>query len=82
MSYLEQSQNRTRTLARVLGPFLVIVGVTAVARASDMRGLVSQFTANPVLSWVTGAFYVGWISTATQPTSHAPGSASDLPRAA
>jgi hypothetical protein len=155
MSHLEQSQNRTRMLARVLGPFLVIVGVTAVARASDMRELVAQFTANLVWPWVTGAFillfglviialhqywrgtaaiivsllgwlialrglfllafpktfgsiansmvgaqgwwvtaciafalvglylaYVGWISTATRPTSHAPSSASDLPRAA
>jgi hypothetical protein len=56
MGDLEQSQNRTRTLARALGPFLVIVCTTAVARASEMRGLLSQFTANSVWPWVTGAF--------------------------
>ena len=155
MSSLEQSQTRTRMFARVLGPFLVIVDVTAVARASDMRGLLSQFTANSLWPWVTGAFillfglviiaahqywrgaaaivvsllgwlialrglfllafpktfdsvansmigaqvwwvavcialalvglyltYVGWIPAASRPTSQAPGSTPDLPRAA
>lgn len=28
--------------ARVLGPFLVIVDVTAVVRTSDMKGLLSE----------------------------------------
>lgn len=42
--------------ARVLGPFLVIVDVTAVARTSDMRGLLSEFEASSVWSWVAGAF--------------------------
>jgi hypothetical protein len=42
--------------ARVLGPFLVIVDVTAVLRSSHMRGLLSEFTANAVWSWVAGAF--------------------------
>lgn len=42
--------------ARVLGPFLVIVDVTAVVRASDMRGLVSEFAANSLWPWVAGAF--------------------------
>ena len=42
--------------ARVLGPFLVIVDVTAVVRASDMRGLLSDFVANPLWAWVAGAF--------------------------
>ena len=41
--------------ARVLGPYLVIVTVT-VARASDVRTLVSEFHANSVWPWVTGAF--------------------------
>ncbi|WP_249025621.1 hypothetical protein [Mycobacterium branderi] len=42
--------------ARVLGPFLVVVDVTALARASDMRGLLSDFEANSLWTWVTGAF--------------------------
>jgi hypothetical protein len=56
MSASEQSQARTRMFARVLGPFLVIADVTVVARASDMRALLSQFTANSLWPWVTGAF--------------------------
>ncbi len=42
--------------ARVLGPYLVIVTITAVARASQMRTLASEFGANPAWAWVTGAF--------------------------
>jgi hypothetical protein len=42
--------------ARALGPFLAIVTVTAVVRASDMRTLLSDFAGNPVWPWVTGAF--------------------------
>ena len=55
MSNLEQ-QLRTRTFARVLGPFFVIVATTTVARASDMRTLLSDFEANAAWPWVTGAF--------------------------
>ena len=51
-----QSQTRTRMFSRVLGPFLIIVDVTAVARASDMQSLLSQFEANSLWTWVTGAF--------------------------
>ncbi|MEB3981554.1 hypothetical protein OQ968_09785 [Mycobacterium sp. 663a-19] len=42
--------------ARVLGPFLVIVVATTVARASDMRRLLSDFEASAAWPWVTGAF--------------------------
>jgi hypothetical protein len=42
--------------ARVLGPYLVIITLTAVARASQMRTLASEFGANPVWAFVTGAF--------------------------
>jgi hypothetical protein len=56
MSSSQQAQTRTRMFARVLGPFLIIVDVTAVARASDMRGLLSEFTANSLWPWVAGAF--------------------------
>jgi hypothetical protein len=51
-----QSQERTRILSRALGPFLVVVDVTAVARASDMQTLLSQFEANSLWTWVVGAF--------------------------
>ena len=56
MSSSQESQHSTRMFARVLGPFLVISCVTAVVRASDMRALVTDFGANPVWPWVTGAF--------------------------
>lgn len=51
-----QAQSRTRVFARALGPFLVIADATAVARASDMQALLSQFEANSLWTWVTGAF--------------------------
>lgn len=49
-------QTMTRMFARVLGPFLVIVDVTAMVRSSDMQGLLSQFEANSLWTFVTGAF--------------------------
>lgn len=52
------TQTRTRTFARVMGPFLVIVTTTAIARATDMRMLLSEFHASSVWPWVTGAFVV------------------------
>jgi hypothetical protein len=42
--------------ARVLGPFFIIVAATTVARASDMRTLLSDFEASTAWPWVTGAF--------------------------
>ncbi len=52
----QQSQTRTRLFARVLGPFLVVVDITAVARTSDMRAVLSEFAANPLWAWVAGSF--------------------------
>nr|WP_239655171.1 hypothetical protein [Mycobacterium riyadhense] len=49
-------QLRTRMFARVLGPFLVIATLTAMARTSDMPALLSNIETNPLLTWVTGAF--------------------------
>lgn len=49
-------QPRTRMFARVLGPFAAILGITVVARASEMRTLLSDFESNSVWTWVTGAF--------------------------
>jgi hypothetical protein len=48
--------SRTRILARILGPYLVIVPLIAVARAPLMTDIVADFTASPAWSWVTGAF--------------------------
>jgi hypothetical protein len=56
MSTLELQQLRTRMFARVLGPFFLVVAATTVARASDMRTLLSDFEANAAWPWVTGAF--------------------------
>ncbi len=51
-----QTQTTTRMFSRVLGPFLVIADATAIARASDMQTLLSQFEANSLWTWVAGAF--------------------------
>lgn len=51
-----QLQPRTRMFARVLGPFLFVLGATVVARASEMRTLLSDFESNALWMWVTGAF--------------------------
>jgi hypothetical protein len=56
MSSSEESQNSTRMFARVLGPFLIVSCVTGLVRAADMRALVTDFGANPVWPWITGAF--------------------------
>lgn len=49
-------ESRTRMFSRVLGPFLVILDVTAIARASEMQRLLSQFEVDSLWTWVTGAF--------------------------
>lgn len=56
MSIPQHPEVRTRMFARVLGPYLVFVAVTALVRASDMPTLLSEFRANSAWSWVTGAF--------------------------
>ena len=55
MSVSEQSQTRTRMFSRVIGPFLVNICVTAVARMSDIQALFSQFEANSLWTWMIGA---------------------------
>jgi hypothetical protein len=49
-------QIRTCMFARVIGPLFAFSCITAVVRASDMKALVTDFGANPLWSWVTGAF--------------------------
>lgn len=48
-------QPRTRDFARVLGPYFAIIGITTVARGSEMRALLTGFESSPVWFWVTGA---------------------------
>lgn len=56
MSSSQQTSARTRMFARVMGPFLVIITTTAVARAAYMPTLLTDFRANPLWPWVTGSF--------------------------
>ena len=56
MSSPQQPQAKTRAFARVIGPFLTIVTATAIVRAPAMPKLLTEFRANPVWPWVTGAF--------------------------
>lgn len=42
--------------ARIVGPYLTIIAAAAALQPTDMRALLSGFEANPVWSWVTGAF--------------------------
>jgi hypothetical protein len=56
MNARPQSEVRTRGFARVLGPYLVIVALAALVRASDMATLLAEFEANSVWPWMAGAF--------------------------
>lgn len=47
---------RTRMFARVIGPYFVIVSLTAALRASDMQAVLSDFEASPVWPWFAGVF--------------------------
>ncbi len=56
MSMAHETGDSTRNFARVLGPYLVILAVVVAARAPDMSGLLSEFTASSVWPFVMGAF--------------------------
>ncbi|HWS92556.1 MAG TPA: hypothetical protein VN306_08720 [Mycobacterium sp.] len=56
MDASQESQTRTRMLSRVLGPFLVIIDVTAALRVPDTGKVLSEFEASSLWSWVAGAF--------------------------
>ena len=56
MSSSQRIEPRTQLFARILGPYLVMLTVIALVRASDVRTLLSEFGANPLWPWVTGAF--------------------------
>ena len=55
MTTSEQSRNRTRMFARVLGPFLTITPTTVAVRGSYMQTLFTEFKANPMWPWLFGA---------------------------
>jgi hypothetical protein len=42
--------------ARVMGPYLAIIAATAALRPTAMRAMLSGFEADPLWSWITGAF--------------------------
>lgn len=56
MNSSRRIEPRTQLFARILGPYLVVVTVIAMVRASDVRALLSEFGASPVWAWVSGAF--------------------------
>ena len=56
MDALPKSRATTLMFARMLGPFLVITGATAIVRAAEMPSLVAQFDASSLWAWVGGAF--------------------------
>ena len=48
-------RQRTRSFARIIGPLLTIIPLVGLARAADMRQLLTEFSASDVWPWVTGA---------------------------
>ncbi len=69
MAAAQELPTGTRMFARVLGPFLVIVDVTAVLRAPDTQAVLSEFEANSLWSWVAGAFVLILASSSSPLTS-------------
>jgi len=64
----------TRMVARVLGPFLVIACIVAVARSAEMSSLLADFAANMAWSWSAGPFVLvcGLIIIALHSNWHGP----------
>ncbi len=56
-------------LARVVGPYLVIIAATVALRPTDMRTLTLQFESNPLWAWIVGAFIllIGLVAIALHP---------------
>jgi len=49
-------QIRTRTLARIAGPYMVMIGATLLVRQSLFNDILPMFMDNPALVLSTGAF--------------------------
>jgi len=56
MKSRDSLRERTRMFARVIGPYLAIVSFSAALRPDDMKATLAEYEANPLWSWVTGAF--------------------------
>jgi len=56
MESSNKHQTRTRMFGRVMGPYMAILAVIAALRPDDLRTMLSKFEADPLMSWVTGAF--------------------------
>ena len=56
MKSADSAQPRTRMFARVMGPYLAIVAFSAAIHPRDMKAILAGYEANPLWSWVTGAF--------------------------
>lgn len=56
MESSHKPQNRTLMFARVMGPYLTIMAVIGALRPDDLRAMLSKFEADPLMSWVAGAF--------------------------
>jgi hypothetical protein len=58
MPITQEAQAKTRSFARVLGPFLMIVPGIIVVRLSEVAPLAAPFFANPALVFTMGALMV------------------------
>ena len=50
-----ESTARTRSFARVLGPFILVIATIVMFKASTLGDFIGTFFGNPVLVWVVGA---------------------------
>lgn len=50
-----ESQHRTRSFARVIGPFIVLVPAIVILRAPDLAAILHSFFQNDALVWMMGA---------------------------
>lgn len=54
MPATSEARARTRAFARVIGPYLVVVGTVIAARAPDLGTILTAFFANEALVWIVG----------------------------
>ncbi len=48
--------DRTRTAARIIGPYMLVMGLALLARGERLAAMLSGFTTDQPLALVTGAF--------------------------
>lgn len=56
MSTSNQSQNTTRMFARVIGPFLAVLAITAAVQGPELWTRISEAATDSLWAWVAGAF--------------------------